>query len=51
MMRETMELSIAIPGITVEHVAGTLKLPMIHRDPFYRLMISQSLNDGLSVQE
>ncbi|MEX2444127.1 MAG: type II toxin-antitoxin system VapC family toxin [Alkalispirochaeta sp.] len=43
------ENSVGILGITMEHVAGTLKLPMIHKDPFDRLMVSQSLHEKMPV--
>ena len=33
----------------MEHVAGTLKLPMVHKDPFDRLIIAQALHEGLPV--
>jgi PIN domain nuclease of toxin-antitoxin system len=35
--------------IRMEHLAALLKLPMHHRDPFDRLIISQALAEGLSV--
>jgi|SRR5690554_3169798 PIN domain nuclease of toxin-antitoxin system len=41
--------AISVLGITMEHVAGTLGLPMIHKDPFDRLIISQALHDRLPV--
>ena len=43
------ENSVRILGITVEHVAGTLKLPMIHKDPFDRLIVAQSLHEKMPV--
>jgi PIN domain nuclease of toxin-antitoxin system len=46
---QLQENAISILGITMEHVAGTLALPMIHRDPFDRLIIAQALHEGLPV--
>ncbi|TVR71298.1 MAG: type II toxin-antitoxin system VapC family toxin [Spirochaetaceae bacterium] len=46
---QLQENAIAILGITMEHVAGTLALPMIHRDPFDRLIIAQALHEGVPV--
>ena len=43
------ENSVSILGITMEHVAATLDLPMIHKDPFDRLMIAQALHEKLPV--
>lgn len=38
----------ALP-ITLKHVSRVASLPFHHRDPFDRLLIAQSLEDGLSV--
>ena len=46
---QLQENAISIKGITLEHVAGTLDLPMIHKDPFDRLIIAQALHDRLPV--
>lgn len=34
--------------ITSQHAAGTLKLPDLHRDPFDRLLIAQSMIEPLT---
>lgn len=31
------------------HAAGVAALPLLHRDPFDRMLISQSINDGLTI--
>ncbi len=46
---QLQENAISIKGITLEHAAGTLDLPMIHKDPFDRLIIAQALHDRLPV--
>jgi PIN domain nuclease of toxin-antitoxin system len=46
---QLQENAISILGITMEHTAGTLALPMIHKDPFDRLIIAQALHDRLPV--
>ncbi|MFW5827725.1 MAG: type II toxin-antitoxin system VapC family toxin [Alkalispirochaeta sp.] len=43
------ENSVGVLGISMEHVAGTLELPMIHKDPFDRLIIAQSLHEKMPV--
>ena len=39
--------SIEILGIRIDHLKIAARLPFHHRDPFDRLMIAQSLIDGL----
>ena len=34
-------------SISSEHAAGVQTLPLIHKDPFDRLLISQSLSEGM----
>ena len=46
---QLQENAVSILGITMEHVAGTLKLPLIHKDPFDRLIIAQALHERFSV--
>lgn len=47
---EQLEInSIEILGITVDHLQITATLPFHHRDPFDRLLISQSLADALPI--
>lgn len=36
-------------GLAPEHGLGVAKLPMHHRDPFDRLLISQARTEGLTV--
>ena len=38
-----------ILGLAPEHGLGVAKLPMHHRDPFDRLLISQAREEGLTV--
>ncbi|MDQ3668900.1 MAG: type II toxin-antitoxin system VapC family toxin [Actinomycetota bacterium] len=38
-----------ILGLTPDHGLGVADLPMHHRDPFDRLLISQALAEGLTV--
>jgi PIN domain nuclease of toxin-antitoxin system len=38
-----------IVGLAPEHGLGVAKLPMHHRDPFDRLLISQARTEGLTV--
>lgn len=35
--------------ITIRHGEGVAKLPMIHRDPFDRLLVAQSIIEGLTL--
>lgn len=35
--------------VTAAHAAGVTKLPLIHRDPFDRLLIAQSLAEPLTL--
>lgn len=35
--------------VTLDHVLGTSALPLHHRDPFDRLLISQARTDGLTI--
>lgn len=49
-LRDQLEQNaISILGITIEHVAGLLRLPSLHKDPFDRLIISQALHEELPV--
>jgi PIN domain nuclease of toxin-antitoxin system len=36
-------------AIEMEHAAGVLSLPALHRDPFDRMLISQALAEGLTL--
>lgn len=40
---------VRILGLAAEHGLGVAKLPMHHRDPFDRLLISQARAEGLTV--
>lgn len=35
--------------VTAAHAAGVARLPSIHRDPFDRLLISQSISESLTL--
>lgn len=35
--------------ITLEHATGVESLPMHHKDPFDRLLVSQAITEGISV--
>ena len=35
--------------VTAVHAAGVIKLPLIHRDPFDRLLIAQSIAEPLTL--
>ena len=43
-----MERFIHLP-VTPEQIEGTKDLPLIHRDPFDRILISQALNSKLAM--
>ena len=36
-------------AVTTEHAAGVAALPALHRDPFDRMLISQALQDDLTI--
>jgi PIN domain nuclease of toxin-antitoxin system len=38
-----------ILGLSPEHGLGVAELPLHHRDPFDRLLISQALHEGLAI--
>jgi PIN domain nuclease of toxin-antitoxin system len=44
-----IELSADILPISLQHIDRLSRLPFFHRDPFDRLIIAQSLEDGLTV--
>lgn len=46
---QLQENSVSLLGVTMEHAAGTLDLPMIHKDPFDRLIIAQALHERVPV--
>ncbi len=35
--------------VTVEHARATRKLPLLHRDPFDRMLVAQAQSEGLSL--
>jgi PIN domain nuclease of toxin-antitoxin system len=41
--------SIEVLPITIEHLAVVVKLPLHHRDPFDRLLISQAIAEHISI--
>jgi len=43
------ELSASLLPVEVEHIDVLNRLPMMHRDPFDRLLISQALVEGLTL--
>ena len=49
-LREQIERSgLRILGLAPDHGLGVAELPLHHRDPFDRLLISQALHEGLTV--
>jgi len=49
-IQEQLKLnSIKILNISMEHSFGVYDLPEIHKDPFDRMLISQSRSDGLLI--
>lgn len=46
-MRLTREATYDIVPIEPEHAAGVAQLPLIHGDPFDRLLIAQSRHEGV----
>ncbi len=40
---------IALLPITLAHIARVSTLPFHHRDPFDRMLIAQSLTEGISI--
>ena len=47
--RELMRNGVGWLPVKREHIDGILGLPWIHRDPFDRLLIAQSVFEGMSV--
>ncbi len=47
--REISVNSIRWLDLNREHCAGILELPLIHRDPFDRLLISQAIHEDLTI--
>jgi PIN domain nuclease of toxin-antitoxin system len=43
------EMGLAELPVTAVHAVGVIKLPPIHRDPFDRLLISQSIAEPLAL--
>jgi PIN domain nuclease of toxin-antitoxin system len=48
-MEETLANNIEILGIEISHILKVASLPFYHRDPFDRLIISQSIVEGLPI--
>jgi PIN domain nuclease of toxin-antitoxin system len=44
-----LESGARILGLTPEHGLGIAELPLHHRDPFDRLLISQARSEGLTI--
>jgi PIN domain nuclease of toxin-antitoxin system len=44
-----VDRGIRILGLTAEHGLGVAELPLHHRDPFDRLLISQARSEGLTI--
>ncbi|MBX9625587.1 MAG: type II toxin-antitoxin system VapC family toxin [Gemmataceae bacterium] len=40
---------LVVIGVGLDHVLSGRGLPMLHRDPFDRLLVSQALADGLTI--
>jgi PIN domain nuclease of toxin-antitoxin system len=48
--RETvLDSGVRLLGLTAEHGLGIGELPLHHRDPFDRLLISQARHEGLTI--
>ena len=43
------ESRIAILEITLDHAAKAAALPLVHRDPFDRMLIAQAMVEGLTI--
>jgi PIN domain nuclease of toxin-antitoxin system len=43
------EVGLQVLGLTPEHGLGIATLPLHHRDPFDRLLISQARHEGLTI--
>jgi len=43
------EMGLVELPVTAAHAAGVTKLPLIHRDPFDRLLIAQSISEPLTL--
>jgi len=48
-LEQIKESEIKILPITVEHTLNILTLPLFHKDPFDRLLISQALVENLPI--
>ena len=44
-----LESGITLLEITLDHIAEAAALPLIHRDPFDRMLIAQALTEGLTL--
>ncbi len=49
MTKAVADLSAAILPITIDYADGQTRLPHHHRDPFDRMLIAQSLAEGISL--
>ncbi|OQX26317.1 MAG: twitching motility protein PilT [Desulfobacteraceae bacterium IS3] len=45
--KQTALNEIKILNVTIEHTFAVLKLPMIHKDPFDRILIAQAITEDL----
>ncbi len=46
---EVVDRRFALLPITLEHIDALSRLPLIHRDPFDRLLIAQALVENLTI--
>lgn len=46
LVRKLAQNQIDVLPVTLDHVLGTESLPLHHRDPFDRLLIAQSIEEG-----
>lgn len=47
--RQLEDNQIAVLPVTLEHIFALEALPMHHRDPFDRLLIAQSIEEGIPI--
>lgn len=49
-LRETMASGAYVPlSITIEHAVAAARLPLLHRDPFDRMLVAQAMVEELTI--
>ncbi|MEM6522731.1 MAG: type II toxin-antitoxin system VapC family toxin [Bacteroidota bacterium] len=48
-MQETMDNDIKVIEVRANHILGIVDMPLHHRDPFDRLILSQSIFEGIPI--